>query len=328
MLRVAATPALTLTPSPADFHPSMSKPRSPRRPVSGILLLDKPLGISSNTALQIVKRLYQAEKAGHTGSLDPLATGMLPVCLGEATKLSGVLLDSDKTYRAELKLGVRTSTGDAEGAVVETGALPSIDALHAAAAGLVGAIEQTPPMYSALKHEGQRLYTLARQGIEVERRPRRVVIHDLRIEVISADRVALLVRCSKGTYIRTLAEDLARAAGSCAHLIGLRRTAVAPFDDQSPVPLERLEALAADGGLQALDALLLSPADGLRHWPQVRVDEQQARLLARGRPVEVQGIRAGARVAVLDESGALLGLGEGTATGLLAPRRWLAVGSE
>jgi tRNA pseudouridine55 synthase len=306
----------------------MSKPRSPRRPVSGILLLDKPLGISSNTALQIVKRLYQAEKAGHTGSLDPLATGVLPICLGEATKLSGVLLDSDKAYRAELKLGVRTSTGDAEGAVVETGALPSVDALHAAAAGLVGTIEQTPPMYSALKHEGQRLYMLARQGIEVERRPRRVVIHDLRIEIISADRVALLVRCSKGTYIRTLAEDLARAAGSCAHLVGLRRTAVAPFDDQSPVPLERLEALAADGGLPALDALLLRPADGLRHWPQVRVDAQQARLLARGRTVEAQGVSAGARVAVLDESGALLGLAEGTAAGLLAPRRWLTVGSE
>jgi tRNA pseudouridine55 synthase len=302
----------------------MRRSRLPRRPVSGILLLDKPRGLSSNAALQIVKRLYQAEKAGHTGSLDPLATGVLPICLGEATKLSGVLLESDKSYSAEVKLGERTSTGDAEGEVIETAPVPSVEALQAAAAGLLGAIEQTPPMYSALKHEGQRLYTLARQGVEVARPSRTVYIHALRLEILDVSRIVMHVRCSKGTYIRTLAEDLARAAGSCAHLAGLRRTAVTPFESDSPIPLERLEAMAAEGGLPALDALLLSPASGLRHWSQVRVEPAQALLLARGRTIEVDGLDAGRRVAVLDAAtGGLLGLGEVVAPGVLAPRRWL-----
>jgi tRNA pseudouridine55 synthase len=305
----------------------MSRSWSARRPVSGILLLDKPVGVSSNAALQIVRRLYQAEKAGHTGSLDPLATGVLPICLGEATKLSGVLLESDKSYRAELRLGERTSTGDTEGEVVETAPVPPVEALHAAAAGLLGAIDQTPPMYSALKHGGQRLYALARQGVEVARASRTVHIHALRLEIVSAQQVVMHVRCSKGTYIRTLAEDLARAAGTCAHLTALRRTAVAPFDGEPPIPLERLEAVSANGGLPALDALLLSPASGLRHWPQVRVEPAQALLLARGRPVKVDGLDAGTRVAVLDAAGALLGLGEGVAPGVLAPRRWLVAAS-
>lgn len=298
--------------------------RLPLRPVSGILLLDKPIGISSNAALQIVKRLYQAEKAGHTGSLDPLATGMLPVCLGEATKLSGVLLDSDKCYRAEVRLGERTTTGDAEGEVIQTAPLPSIESLHAAAAGLLGVIEQIPPMHSALKHDGQRLYTLARQGLEVTRPARTVRIHELRLEAAGAAQIVMHVRCSKGTYIRTLAEDLARAAGSCAHLVGLRRTAVAPFEGRTAVPLAELEAAAADRGLQGLDALLLSPAAGLRHWPRIRVEASQAQHLAQGRSVEVAGFEAGTRVAVLDAEDTLLGLGEVLRPGVLAPRRWLA----
>ena len=187
-------------------------PRAPRRKVDGILLLDKPLGLSSNTALQIVRRLYNADKAGHTGSLDPLATGLLPVCLGEATKLCGYLLDADKRYRARVRLGARTSTGDAEGEVVATSdpALASRAALEAAIPRFLGEIEQVPPMHSALKRDGQPLYRLARAGIEVERAPRRVRIRELRLLDWNGTEFEFEVACSKGTYVRTLAEDWVR----------------------------------------------------------------------------------------------------------------------
>ncbi|SFF34050.1 tRNA pseudouridine synthase B [Fontimonas thermophila] len=302
----------------------MNKTRRPRRAVSGILLLDKPPGLSSNAALQHVKRLYQADKAGHTGSLDPLATGVLPICLGEATKLSGVLLDADKCYRARARLGARTSTGDLEGEIVETSRQP-VDraALLAVLPRFRGTIRQVPPMYSALKHEGQRLYALARQGVEVERAPREVTIHTLELEDFSGDGFVLFIRCSKGTYIRTLVEDIARAAGQCAHLIALRRTAVTPFDDDRPVTLEMLEATARTGGLAALDQLLLDPAAGVRHWPQIRIDAVRASYLAQGQAVRVAGIVRNSRLAVLDEAGRLLGLAETTDEGMVAPRRWL-----
>lgn len=301
----------------------MSKPRRPRRPVTGILLLDKPLGISSNAALQRVKFLYQADKAGHTGSLDPLATGVLPICLGEATKLSGVLLESDKSYCADVQFGVRTSTGDAEGEVVETGPLPDDAALERARSTMVGAVRQVPPMYSALKHEGQRLYELARQGIEIEREAREVFIHELRIDAYDQGRARLQVRCSKGTYIRTLVEDLARAAGSCASLTGLRRTAVVPFDASPTVTLETLEAAVQDGGLAALDALLMAPATGLAHWPQWTVDSTVAAHLAQGRTVRASETHRPGRLAVLNASGGLLGLAEVGEDGSVMPRRWL-----
>jgi tRNA pseudouridine55 synthase len=305
----------------------MSKPRRPRRPVSGILLLDKPLGLSSNAALQRVKHLYQADKAGHTGSLDPLATGVLPICLGEATKLSGVLLESDKCYRAEARLGARTSTGDAEGEVVETSDAPvDRETLLAVLPRFRGTLLQVPPMYSALKHEGQRLYALARQGTEVERQPREIVIHRLELEDFVPGRFRIFVRCSKGTYVRTLVEDIARAAGQCAHLTALRRTAVVPFEDVEPVPLEHVEATARDGGLTTLDALLLQPADGLRHWTQLRIDPVRAGYLAQGQAVRVAGVARGTRLAVLDEAGHLLGLAETTDEGMVAPRRWLHPG--
>lgn len=302
----------------------MSKPRRPRRPVSGILLLDKPLGLSSNAALQRVKYLYQAEKAGHTGSLDPLATGVLPICLGEATKLSGVLLESDKCYRAQARIGARTSTGDREGEVVETsdGQLdrPTLEAVLPA---FRGAILQVPPMYSALKHQGQPLYALARQGTEVERQAREVVIYELRLESFEGGVFELFVRCSKGTYIRTLVEDIARAAGQCAHLAALRRTAVTPFEGDELVTLEALDATFAAGGLAALDRLLLDPARGLRHWPQLRIDPVRAGYLALGQAVRVAGVARGARLAVVDDSGRLLGLAETTDEGMVTPRRWL-----
>ncbi|MFA5941728.1 MAG: tRNA pseudouridine(55) synthase TruB [Sinimarinibacterium sp.] len=294
----------------------------------GILLLDKPSGITSNRALQQVKHLYQADKAGHTGSLDPLATGVLPICLGEATKLSGVLLESDKSYRADAMVGSRTSTGDTEGEVVETssGVLEPGELL-AVLPRFRGPIQQIPPMYSALKHEGQRLYALARQGTEVEREPREVVIHELELEDFAPGRFRLFVRCSKGTYIRTLVEDIARAAGQCAHLTALRRTAVVPFAQQLLFTLEQLEQALRDGGLTALDALLLDPAQGLAHWPQLRVDPVSASCLALGQAVRVAGVARNTRLAVLDDRGALLGLAEVDAEGVVAPRRWLRTAS-
>ncbi|MDD3762145.1 MAG: tRNA pseudouridine(55) synthase TruB [Nevskiales bacterium] len=301
----------------------MSKPRRPRRPVTGILLLDKPLGLSSNQALQQVKRLYQAEKAGHTGSLDPLATGMLPICLGEATKLSGVLLDSDKNYQARIRLGERTDTGDAEGEVIQRCDAP-IDRsrLERTLAAFRGTIKQVPPMYSALKHKGERLYALARQGQEVERSPREVNIAQLELTDWAPPELSVSVTCSKGTYIRTLAEDIAAACGQCAHLRALRRTAVAPFVDAAMVSIEQVEAAAAEG-FEALDALLLSPAEGLRHWPQLRIDPERAAFLAQGQAVRVADVPRECRVAVLDEGGRLLGLADSGSDGMVAPRRWL-----
>lgn len=301
----------------------MRRPKRPKREVSGILLLDKPLGVSSNHALQQVKRLYQAEKAGHTGSLDPLASGMLPICLGEATKLSGVLLDSDKTYRATLRLGQKTTTGDAEGEVIETSPMSVQEpALLTAICGFVGSIEQIPPMYSALKRDGVALYKLAREGVEVARAPRPVVIHQLTLDRFAMPEVDFTVTCSKGTYVRTLAEDLAASVGECGHLTALRRIGVAPFGQRPMVTMAELEH-AAEQGLSALDALLLSPAEGLAHWPTLRVDDVRAAQLAHGRAVRIPGAPRGQRVAVVAEDGQLLGLAEAGDDAWVAPRRWL-----
>lgn len=297
----------------------MSKTRAPRRKVDGILLLDKPLGLSSNTALQIVRRLYNADKAGHTGSLDPLATGLLPICLGEATKLCGYLLDADKRYRARVRLGARTSTGDAEGAVVATSdpALLSRGQLEAAIPRFLGEIEQVPPMYSALKRDGEPLYRLARAGIEVERQPRRVRIRELRVLEWGGGEFEFEVACSKGTYVRTLAEDWAAAVGQQAHLAALRRTGLEPFDAAAMVALEPLEQAAAG----ERDALLLPPAAALRGWPRLEVDAGQARRLAHGQALALAA--PAGLLAVFGPGGALLGIAEGDGAGLLAPRRWL-----
>nr|WP_248679537.1 tRNA pseudouridine(55) synthase TruB [Sinimarinibacterium sp. CAU 1509] len=296
--------------------------------MSGILLLDKPLGLSSNQALQRVKFLYQADKAGHTGSLDPLATGMLPICLGEATKLSGVLLDSDKIYRARVRLGQRTDTGDAEGQVIASAEVSAgLAEIEAVLPRFLGEILQVPPMYSALKQGGERLYALARQGIEVERQARPVTIHGLRIESFDTPEFDLWVHCSKGTYIRTLAEDIATAVGQCAFLAGLRRLSVAPFSSQAPVSLETLQQTLDSGGLEAIDRLLLTPAEGVAHWSQLRVDAEQERKLAHGRAVELSDLPPNqARFAVLNQQGQLLGLAESDGLGRLLPRRWLTAG--
>jgi tRNA pseudouridine55 synthase len=253
---------------------------SPPIAVNGILLLDKPLGMSSSAAVQRVRRAFGRIKAGHTGSLDPLATGMLPVCLGEATKVAGYLLEGDKEYAFTACFGARRSTGDLEGEVVEECAVPGdlAAALKEALPAFRGMISQIPPMYSALKRDGQPLYKLARQGLEVERAAREVVIHSLELVAAAGAEASLHVRCSKGTYVRTLAEDLARAVGSCAHLTALRRTSAAPFPGNAMVTLEAVEA---DPGRVPL----LAPDTALVHLLEVALDAEEARRLRLGQTV-------------------------------------------
>ena len=232
--------------------------RVQRRPVHGVLLLDKPLGLSSNQALQKAKWLLRAEKAGHTGTLDPLATGVLPLCFGAATKFSGLHLDADKRYEATLRLGVTTTTGDAEGEVLAERPVPPItrDMLDAVRARFSGRITQIPPMHSALKKDGKALYEYARAGVEVERAPREVVIHELELLPVAVDKdhtaINMVVRCSKGTYIRTLGEDIGAALGCGGHLTRLRRTATGPFTAAQCVTLEALEAMDEPARLAAL----------------------------------------------------------------------------
>jgi len=261
---------------------SVSRPRSaarppvrtPRRAVHGVLLLDKALGVSSNAALQRAKRLFRAEKAGHTGTLDPLATGLLPLCFGAATKFAQVSLDADKRYLATLRLGRTTSTGDAEGEVVcerPVGVL-SQASFEACCAGFVGTIRQLPPMHSALKHEGRALYDYARAGVEIEREPREVSIFSIEVVAGEGDLWTIDVACSKGTYIRTLAEDIGEALGSGAHLAALRRTGSGELEVAAARSIEALEALSPE----ARDAALL-PADVLiAGWPKVVLDAEDA----------------------------------------------------
>ena len=250
-----------------------ARPRIPRRALHGVVLLDKPIGLSSNAALQWAKRLYRAEKAGHTGTLDPLATGLLPLCFGAATKFSHVSLDADKGYRATLRLGVTTTTGDGEGEILERrGVDVRRDDVERVCAGFVRTIEQQPPMHSALKHEGKPLYAYARAGIEIERETRAVRIHRLDVVEGEDDAWTLDVLCSKGTYVRTLAEDIGAALGCGAHLSALRRTSCGPLSVQSAHTLEALDSL----GESARDALLLEPDALLADWPQVRLDDEGA----------------------------------------------------
>jgi tRNA pseudouridine55 synthase len=249
------------------------RPRIPKRAVHGVLLLDKPLGLSSNDALQKAKRLYRAEKAGHTGTLDPLATGLLPLCFGAATKFSQISLDADKSYRATLKLGVTTTTADAEGEVLRQREVTVTRAdVQDTCARFIGAILQTPPMHSALKRDGKPLYEYARAGIEVEREARAVTIHSIDIACGEHDTWMLDVRCSKGTYIRTLAEDIGEALGCGAHLIGLRRTGSGALSLNRAHTLDQLAEMSEeerDAALMYADALL---AD----WPVVRLGAEDA----------------------------------------------------
>ena len=279
--------------------------------------------MTSNSALQAARRLYSAAKAGHTGTLDPLATGLLPLCFGEATKFSADLLDADKTYEADVRFGVVTDTGDSEGQVLETRvAEVSVVALEAVLVGFRGPIRQVPPMYSALKRDGQPLYKLARQGVEVEREARDVVIHALELLTCDVDRCRLRVRCSKGTYIRTLAEDIGRVLGCGAHLTALRRTAVGELSVVDALSLDALAALdevARSRHLRAPDALLQS-------LPAITLAGTDVQRFSHGNPVSVGGatsLPAGARCRVYAD-GRLLGLGGVDAAGFLCPRRLVA----
>lgn len=291
-----------------------------RRRISGVLLLDKPVGISSNHALQAVKRLFRAEKAGHAGTLDPLASGLLPILLGDATRFSGYLLNAEKGYAAEVRLGATTTTGDAEGEVlvrrpvnVERAGLESI------LQGFLGAQTQVPPMYSALKRDGQPLYVLARRGETVERAPRSIEILKLELDSFEADRLAISVTCSKGTYIRTLAEDIGEALGCGAHLIGLRRTATGAFPIEEAVSLEGLGQLD-EGGRD----VLLRPVDRiLGQLPRVGLEEVVAARFCHGQAVQLECVPEGIS-RVYGPSGRFLGLGEDGGGGRLIPKRLLA----
>lgn len=284
--------------------------------VDGVLLLDKPLGMSSNDALQKARRLFSAAKGGHTGTLDPLATGLLPLCFGEATKFSADLLDADKVYEADIQLGVTTDSGDAEGQVIATAAVNlEIGQISAVLERFVGDISQVPPMHSALKRDGRPLYELARQGIEVEREARAVTIHRIDLLAFAGDRLQVRVACSKGTYIRVLAADIGLALGCGAHLAGLRRSGVGDLTLAGSVTLEQLDALPeADrlAFLQPVDALLQS-------LPSVQLDGEAAQRFRHGNPVELPAGLAG-KIRVYAD-GRLIGVGEPGRENRLWPKR-------
>ncbi len=304
----------------------MGRRKQRGRVVNGILLLDKPLGKTSNDALQRVKWLFQAQKAGHTGSLDPLAEGLLPICLGEATKVSAFLLDADKRYWARIRLGVTTTTADGEGDVLEERPVPDFDeeGLRQVLAEFEGEIQQLPPMYSALKHQGKRLYDLARQGIEVERELRTIRIHALSLSCFGNPEFEIEVSCSKGTYIRTLAEDIGARLGCGAHLSALRRTGVGPFGDDHWVTLKQLEILSQEG-VSGLDALLLPIDTALQAWPAVYLTADAAYYLKSGQPVLVPKAPTQGWVRIYDDKQQFLAVGEVLDDGRVAPRRQFAL---
>jgi len=301
------------------------------RPVDGILVLDKPVGLSSNQALQQAKRLYAAAKAGHTGSLDPLATGVLPLCFGEATKFSQFLLDADKAYESTFVLGVATATGDADGDQLSAADASGLTAaaVETALARFRGEIEQVPSMYSAIKQGGQPLYKLAREGREVERQARSVVIHRLELREFRPGARAeaeVCLECSKGTYVRTIAEDLGRLLGCGAHVARLRRTKAGPFGIADSVSLDALEALKGDNRLAEMDALLLPAEAALNGLPVVRLSESGGFYLRQGQPVQVPRAPRDGMVRVVLESGEFLGVGEILDDGRVAPRRLIVTG--
>ncbi|MBD3610176.1 MAG: tRNA pseudouridine(55) synthase TruB [Gammaproteobacteria bacterium] len=293
------------------------------RPVNGILLLDKPIGMSSNQALQKVKRLFNAQKAGHTGNLDPLATGVLPICLGEGTKVSAFLLDADKRYTGKITLGQRTSTADSEGEVIDTAPIPELNKLQLESVlqQFLGEIEQIPPMYSALKVDGQPLYKLAHKGVEIERKARRIQIYELNLLSFEGDSLEIDVHCSKGTYIRTLAEDIGKALGTVAYLSALRRTVAGPFRLEECVDMATLEHVAEDKGPEQLDEFLAPMESALEDWPDVVLSENAAFFLGQGQPVVVPNAPTEGMVRLFDKSERFLGVGIISDDGKVAPKR-------
>ena len=301
--------------------------RSRGRSVNGILALDKPVGMGSNEVLQRIKRLYRARKAGHTGSLDRLASGLLPICFGEATKLSGYLLNADKHYVATFLLGVTTATGDAEGEVISRRPVPgfSTSAIERVVARFRGEIEQIPPMHSALKHKGKRLYQLAHEGIVVERAPRPVTIHRFDVRRAEGEHIEVEVLCSKGTYIRTLAEDLGTELGCGASVVALRRIGAGPFGTEDMVELSAIESMASEG-TGVLDALLQPMEAAVSQWPSVQLPEGIAFYIRKGQPVLVPHSPTEGWVRIHSERAGFIGVGEVLDDGRIAPRRLFVAG--
>lgn len=310
--------------------------RSKGRFIDGIVLLDKATGMSSNFALQRVKRFFNANKAGHTGALDPLATGMLPICLGEATKFSQHLLDSDKRYLVTAKLGQRTDTSDSDGEVVQTRPLEFTKAqLMSALEHFRGDTLQVPSMYSALKYQGQPLYKYAREGIEVPREARPITVFELNFIGLEGDELTLDIHCSKGTYIRTIIDDLGEMLGCGAHVIMLRRTQVAHYPYDKMVTLEQLEALVAKAQEQQLDpsslldSLLLPMDTAVADFPEVNVPDASAAYLMQGQAVRVANLEANKLVRItLGTARRFVGIGEMNDDGLLAPKRLVVIHDE
>lgn len=288
-----------------------------KRNIHGILLLDKRLGISSNRALQEVKRLFNANKAGHTGSLDPLASGLLPVCFGEATKISGILLDDNKRYQVTIQLGIRTDTGDLEGSILETKPVPelSVAAIKAILSKFTGEMDQIPPMYSALKQNGKKLYELAREGKTVERLPRHITLFELNLSNFQNDLLEIEVYCSKGTYIRTLAEDIGQELGCGATVNKLRRIQAGQFYIEQAKPLDQLQEMND----QQLLANLIAVDTPLHNLAAVRLNDQQAVAIKHGQILDLEeSIRGQVRMYHATE---FLGLGEMRLDGKLAPKK-------
>jgi tRNA pseudouridine55 synthase len=292
-----------------------------KRKVDGVLLLDKPIGLTSNAALQKAKWLFRAEKVGHTGTLDPFATGLLPLCLGEATKFSQFLLEADKVYLAEVKFGIRTSSGDLDGEIIGIRPVDIAEAaLRGALAAFQGEIEQVPPMHSALKHQGRPLYEYARKGIEIERKARRVMVHSLELESFTGDTCVLRVHCGKGYYVRALADDLGEALGCGAHLSGLRRTAVGGFEIADAVTLAALEAMPeADR-----DARLLPPDGLIAALPELTLDPESTWQILHGQAVWLPRLRVGEVYRIYAQGGRFLGAAAANADGKLTPKRLIA----
>ena len=292
--------------------------------VDGILLLDKPLGISSNSALQKVRWLFKAKKAGHTGSLDPLATGVLPLCFGQASKVTSFLLDSDKRYRCTAQLGVTTTTGDKEGDELDVRKItPFTESdIEKVLEDYRGPIEQIPPMHSALKHNGQPLYKLARQGIEIERKVRHVTIHELSLIEFNEDSITLDIHCSKGTYIRTLAQDIGEAMGFGAHLSMLRRTEVSPFDCSKLYTIEELENLAEEN---ALSEILMPIDSALLEFPSMQLNSDEVALIRNGIKIKREDTPETDMIRLYSENDEFIGIGKHrlseSGDTLLVPRR-------
>ena len=333
-LRINAEQQRVLDDGEADTVPE--QPRRQWREVNGMLVVDKPRGQSSNAVLQHARRLFCAKKAGHTGSLDPLATGVLPLCFGESTKFSQYLLEADKAYMVTALLGVTTDTGDAGGLVVETGSTEHItqDLLNLVLAQFLGKTEQLPPVLSAVKFRGRPLYKWARRGVEIDRIPRPIEIYAIDVLKWQGSSLTLHVRCSKGTYIRSLVEDLGRALGCGAHVIALRRTQAGPFALRQSVSLSTLEQIYEKAGVCGLDRILLPTASAVSHWPEVSIPNSAAHFLLQGQSLDLNhlpnksgSVCAPGWVRIAQHDQAFIGIGEVLDDGRLAPRRMIATGT-